>query len=144
MSIDVDTAIFQRWVAAGLHTAIAPLYPGEEAATPEKTEMPRANYFATSDGLEVESRDTLVRIKIYTFEVWGRTYETVAGYVRSIEDALLNSERSTTGFLCMASSRGHILSTHYIDEGTEKVMDDVFRGFYQMSVRWRKPKTTPA
>ncbi len=143
--IDVDNAIFARWNNASLNTSIATLYPGNETASPEGTLLPRANVYSPSDPLTAESRGSLVKVKTYIFEAWGLKYETAAGYVKAIAAAFLNSEMTAAGShpLQMDPAVGHIMSTHEADCGVEKLNDSIFRGWYELTVRWNRNKVVP-
>jgi hypothetical protein len=143
MSIDVDNAVYARWNAASLNTLVASLFPGDDVPSPEGTSLPRANYYTTNDPLESESRSTLTNQKNVTFEAWGDNYETVAGYVKTIKQYMLNSENSATNPLKMVNSTGAILGTHKTNEGIDKADDALFRGFFEMLIRWRENKAIP-
>jgi len=142
VSIDVDTALFERWVAAGLNSSIAPLYPSDDVSAPEDAGVvPRASYFVTADPLQSESRGSRIALKTYMLEVWDRTRELVGTHVNLIDTAFINAERA--GLLQMPESAGRIMATHYVDQGWEKVQDALFKGWIEISVQWRKPNATP-
>lgn len=144
MSIDVDNAVYARWNAAGLNSSIAELNPGDDVASPESAdEMPRANYYSSNNPLESESKSTLINQKNVTLEVWGTNYETVANYVKTIKQQMLNSESSAISPLQMTITAGAIMGTHKLNEGVDKINDAVFRGFFEMLIRWRENKAIP-
>jgi hypothetical protein len=143
--IDVDNAILARWNNASLNSSIATLYPGGETASPEGTLLPRANYYSPNDPLTAESRGSLVKMKTYIFETWATKYETAGDYVKAISAAFLNSESTAAGShpLQMDAHVGHIMSTHEADSGIEKLNDALFRGWYELTVRWNRNKVVP-
>ena len=132
MSIDVDNAMFARYVAAGLNSSIAPLFPGDSTSNPETLDvLPRAEYFSMSDPLAFESRGTLGSMKNYTFQVWTKTYEQAGAFVAAIKAALLSTPNQPS-----MTAPLRIMSVHKDDEGIDDQERNVYRGYFSCVVRW--------
>ena len=144
MTIDISTAVFDRWSAAGLDDTSLPattLYPGGDESQPEGTDLPRAEYEILNDDEDAKSRSSRIRMVMVRFTVWDDSYEDCATALKNIEDGFVNSERSS----CAPFSLTGVLGVdHLSTSGPTKQDTAIYQGIVDISIRWRKANTNPA
>lgn len=143
----VTDAVYARWNAAGLDSSIAELYPSGDdrsgdnpTGPPEGTTGTRAEVTSIVNPPSAKTRGSRYQHAISTIKVWGKPYETVAGYLDTIEDKYLN-----------ADEQGMTMPTGYkvmeVEPGGKAVMksdDDLHMGVITILVRFQKNNTVPS
>lgn len=135
----LNAAIFARWNVAALNSSIATLYPAGEqkgfnsSGAPEKSSLPRAEYFSVSPGADMKTRSSRTNVIPVYFRVYGSSAATVQDWVDSIRDKYVNAEH------LVSPSGSTVLE---IDDGGSSVskMDDaVWMGQQMVMVTLRSP-----
>ena len=145
MTIDIGTAVFNRWSAAGLDDTSLPattLYPGGDESQPEGTDLPRAEYEILNDDEDSRSRSSRIRMAMVRFTVWDDDYEDCSTALKNIEDSFVNSERSSCSPFTMDG--GDVMGVdHLSTSGPTKQDTVIYQGIVDLSIRWRKANTIP-
>lgn len=151
--LDLMKAVYDRWVAASLHTSICPLYPAGDGAksgqtrsgTPVETAMPRADYYVQSPPPSIKTRGSRTAQAVAVIRIWDRSTGStdaatrVATHLQNIRAAFVNADESG-----MDMDNGDILEVD--DGGTSpaaKEDDDVFGGAQTLIIRHRINNTAP-
>lgn len=144
MSLAIREAVYSRWNAAGLDTSIAPLYAGDESASPEGSALPRAQYALPDDSQRARSRGSRELLQTLRFQVWATGDRTAQEYVDLIEASYVNSETAQSDPFAVAASAGTILDVRYRGQAVVQEDEAVFQGVLDLEVQWVKPISGPS
>lgn len=150
---DLMKAVYDRWVAANLHTTIAELYPAGEGSksgqnrtgAPVETTMPRAEYSVFTPAATIKTRGSRTAQAVAVFHVWDRKSDAqtasdrVASHVQSIRSKYLNADA-----VGMSMQNGDILEVDDGGSACAKVDDDVWMGTQTIIIRHTIANGAPA
>lgn len=144
--LDLMKAVYDRWVAASLHSSICELYPAGESrsggrnptGSPVETALPRAEYDVSTPAPSIKTRNSRTAQAVATIRVWGTSTNSadastvVATFLRTIREKYVNADE-----VGMDMDNGDILE---VDDGGQlcvKVDDDVWMGQQTLMIRHR-------
>lgn len=156
--LELMTALYNRWVAAGLDSSVCDLYPAGESrrgdegtGTPVASDLstgPRAEYEINRGPAQIKTRGSRTYQAVAVIRVWATSTSVVDGstnintLMQTVWNALVNANRASTSPMSMAN--GDILE---VDDGglaTGKADKDVWIGIQTLLIRHRVSNRIPA
>jgi len=143
--------IYDRWNDASLDTSIAKLYRGNWGlmgadSTPESDankDMPRAEYGLGPDTVYEDAVEYSIRITEVRFKVWHTDLVALEGFLDTIESNINDSDRAGTNPLVI--SEGDVIDVRFEGREAYKLPDkNVYAGYVDFTLMWKKARTTPA
>lgn len=146
--LELMTAIYSRWAAAGLNSSIGNLYPAGESksgrnatGSPVATELPRAEYEVHRGPPQIKTRNSRTYQAVAVIRVYCKASDTTDGstlvttYLQTIFGKFVNSNQAVSNPLVMAN--GDILEVDDGGQGSAKADDDVWVGVQTLLIRHR-------
>ena len=143
--------IYSRWNDASLDTSIAKLFRGNWSlmgvdSTPESDgnkDLPRASFGLGPDTVYEDAIEYSIRIAELRFKVWHTDLVALEGFLDTIESNMNDADRAGTNPLVI--SEGTVMDVRFEGREAYKAPDkNVYAGYVDFTLMWKKARTTPA